>query len=222
MESKLPLIVQALKDKACMKQSIYRKTLDTFSQMKGIAEQLAVNLSGTFKKVDKTVKIEYKDVNKFEFRLKFSGDMLIFTMHSNVTTFPADHVISKNPYVQEDPRRGYFGHIMIYNFMADSIRYQRLNDPGYLIARMMVNLDGHFYIEGVRQLNFLYPDISENQVAVDVLLALIESSMLAAIGSDLYVPNYQDIQVIPLGQKIQNQMVSGGQKVGFQMSTDRG
>jgi hypothetical protein len=217
MNDKIELIVEALKEKACLKQKIYRATLVVFQEIKDIAEGLAVELDSRFDQIDNSVHIEYKEVNEFEFHLKFSGDLLIFTMHSNIVTFPEEHILSKSPYVQEDSRRGFFGHIMVYNYMADSLKYNRLNDPGYLLARMMLNLDLHFYIEGVRQLNFLYPDIAENLINKDILRLFIEDAMITAIGHDLYAPTYQEIQMLPLGAKLQNQMVSGGSKVGFQM-----
>jgi hypothetical protein len=217
MNDNIEMIVEALKQKACLKQQIFRTTQKVFSEMKQLAEGLAEDLAGRFQAIDEFVIIEYKDIGEFEFHMKFSGDLLIFTMHSNIVTFPPDHLLSKNPWVNDDPRRGYFGHIMVYNFMADSFKYNRLNDPGYLLARMMLNLEEHFYIEGVRQLNFLHPDVSKNKVNSEILLLFIEAAMVTAIGHDLFAPNYQDIQVMPLGAKLQNQMASNGHKVGFQM-----
>ncbi|HHG84826.1 MAG TPA: hypothetical protein ENJ82_08745 [Bacteroidetes bacterium] len=217
MENKFEMIVEALKEKACLKQAVYRSSLVTFKKMKAIAKSVAEALADRFAGIDKSVVIEYKEINEFEFYLKFSGDLLIFTMHSNISTVTEEHLIAKSPYVQENPNRGYFGHIMVYNFMADSLKYKRYKDPGYLIARMMLNEEDHFYIEGVRQLNFLHPDIAQNKVSDELLKLFIESAMLTAVGQDLYVPNYQDVQVVPLGSKMENQMVSGGFKVGFQM-----
>lgn len=219
MQDRFEDIVQALKDKACLKQRIYRKSLEVFQDMKTIAEALSATLSKRFEEIDQHVVIEYTEINDFEFHLKFSGDLLIFTMHSNITRVTEEHILAKNPYVQNNPEFGFFGHIMVYNFMADSLKYKRMNDPGYLIARIMLNVDGHFYVEGVKQLNFLFPDIAENLISKDFLLKVIETTMLTAIGNDLYVPRYQDVQVVPLGSKIQNQMVTGGFKVGFQMVT---
>jgi hypothetical protein len=221
MDDKLGLIVEALKDKASLKQKIYRNTLEVFQHMKTIAQALAETLDAQIKQHDESVIVEFQDKGEFEFQLKFSGDLLMFSMHSNVQTFGEEHIISKSPYVQEDPHRGYFGSIMVYNFMADSLKYNRLNDPGYLLARMLLNVDGHFYIEGVRQLNFLFPDIAQNQITMELLRIFIESTMLTAIDQDLYAPSYQDIQIVPLGLKLENRMMSA-EKVGFQMSLQRG
>ena len=221
MENKMDQIVQALKNKACVKQRIYRNTLSIFGNMKEIASMIAEGLAGVFEEVDENVVIEYKEINDFEFHLKFSGDLLIFTMHSNVLKMPEAHLVHKSPYVEENPMRGYFCEIMVYNFMADSLKYNRLNDPGFLLARMMINVDGHFLVEGVRQLSFLFPDIAENEINGAVLGSFIQNAILLAIGQDLVAPTFQQIQVVPLGKKIANQMVHGGNKVGFQMNSQR-
>lgn len=215
MESQAPKIIEALKDKASLKQGIYQSTKAVFEQMKQIAEKLSKSLAETFSTVDSRVIIEYRDINEFEFQLKFSGDVLMFTMHTNVTTLLDEHIVLKSPYVMEDTHRGYFGSVMVYNYMADSVKYNRLQDLGYLVARMMLNKDGHFYIEGVRQLNFLHPDIAQNKVTPQLLQTFIESTMLLAIEQDLVAPNYQDIMVAPLGAKLANQGLNTGSKVGF-------
>lgn len=217
-QDKVEMIVAALSEKASLKQLIYRNTKEVFSNLKVVAETLANELSSRLAGIDKSVEIEYQEVNEFEFRIKFSGDLLMFTMHSNIIAFNPEHILSKSPYIQENYHRGYFGTIMVYNFMADSVKYNRLNDPGYLVARMMLNGEQHFYIEGVRQLNFLYPDIAQNAINSDILRLFVESVMLVSMNNDLVAPAYQDIQLIPLGKKLANQMVFGGEKLGFQMS----
>ncbi len=221
METKIDQITAALTNKACKKQAIYRHTLGVFNRMKELAEGLVESLSVRFEEIDKSVIITYKEVSEFEFQVKFSGDLLMFNMHSNIVTLPHENIIFKSPYVQEDPTRGYFGTIMVYNFMADSLKYNRLNDPGYLMARMMVNRDNHFYVEGVRQLAFLYPDIAQNLISDELLQAYLENAILLAIDNDLFAPQFQSIQVIPLGQKLANQALTTGNKVGFQMSYQR-
>ncbi len=216
-EDKTEAIVSALKYKASTKQLIYRNTMEIFSRMKAIAEEVTDELAARFAAIDPHVIIEYSDKNQFEFHVKFSGDLLVFTMHSNVITFPPDHILYKNEYCQEDSRRIFFGHIMVYNFMADSIKYNRLHDPGYFVARLLLNFENHFYVEGVKQLNFLHPDVATNIIAEDILKLFIESAMLLAIETDLQAPPLQEIMVISLQEKTDNMMVHGGEKVGFKM-----
>ncbi|MCB9234422.1 MAG: hypothetical protein H6581_22400 [Bacteroidia bacterium] len=221
MNDLVPEIIEALKSRACAKQQIYRNTLATFQNMKTICQALVEDLSNQFKDIDPSVVIDYHDTNEFEFQVKFSGDLLVFTMHSNVVTFPETHILFKSPYIRQDDKRKYFGHIMVYNFMADSVKYNRLDDPGYLMARLLINLENKFYIEGVRPLNFLHPDIEQNDMDDDFIRSFIQSAMLSAIHTDLQAQPFQQIQVIALAQIVANQMVGFGEKVGFKMSLDR-
>ena len=50
--------------------------------------------------VDKKVKVEYSSDGDFEVKLKFSGDTLLFHMHSNIFDFNAAHPIHKTKYVK--------------------------------------------------------------------------------------------------------------------------
>jgi len=219
--NKIESILQTLEQKASKKQAIYRNTLSVFNRMKEQASHLVEVLVSRFEDIDKTVGIEYKDVSEFEFHIKFAGDLLIFNMSTNVVTLPHENIVFKSPYIAQDPTRAYFGSIMVYNFMADSLKYNRLQDPGYLMARMLINRDSHFYIEGVRQLAFLYPDIAKNEISDPILESYIEDAIILAMEQDLTAPPFQKIQVIPLGQKLANQAISAGNKVGFQMNYQR-
>lgn len=216
MEDQFENIVQALQEKAVVKQHIYRINKEVFQQLRTMGEETIQLLKKRFQDIDKTVPFDVIDQGEFEFQLLFGGDVLIFSMQTNVQVFGEEHILSKSPYVQEAPERGYYGTITVYNFLADSVRYNRLNDAGYLLARMMLNCDAHFYIEGIRALNFLHPDIAENKISVAILKKFIEISILLAAEQDLHAPPYQDVQFIPLGAKLADQM-AGAAKVGFQM-----
>ena len=54
--------------------------------------------------------------------------------------------------------------INIYNFLADSFKYNRLNDVGYLVGRVFLNKDLHYFVEGKRQLGFLYNDFVNDKL----------------------------------------------------------
>ncbi|MDQ3292605.1 MAG: hypothetical protein M3Q05_15060 [Bacteroidota bacterium] len=218
MEDRLEAIFEGLKQKSTTKQTIYRNTQDIFEKMRVAAADIVAILSKKITEVDSNVVIEYRNINEFEFHIKFSGDLLIFVMHSNVITFPDDHELMTSDYVEEDFRRRFFGHIMAYNFMADSIKYNRMNDPGYLLARILINVENHFYIEGVSELDLEDNDISKNIVDDKALRLFIESAMVASVNNDLIAPALEDIKKISVKQKMENQQVSRGQKLGFSFS----
>ena len=219
---RLDLIAQGLSGKSSAKQAIFRATQVAFDLLRKVSQELCLELTQKITtSVDASVRIEYYPVNGMEFHIRFSGDLLVFVMHSNIVTFPDTFGPMTTPYVQNDFRRRFFGHIMAYNFMADSIKYQRLNDPGYLVGRLLVNIDNHYFLEGVQQLELPDHDMSENPVTADAMRLFVESAMIAAVNNDLIAPPMNDIQKITVKQKFENQQVSRGSKVGFSFSHEQ-
>ena len=213
---RLYLIAEGLREKSSAKQAIFRATEAAFTLLRQVSQQLCLELTQRVTAdADASVKIECQPINEMEFHIRFSGDLLVFVMHSNIVTFPDDFGPLNTPYVEADFRRRFFGHIMAYNFMADSIRYQRLNDPGYLLGRLLINIDGHYFLEGVQQLELPGNDMSANAVTPESLRLFVESAMIAAVNNDLIAPPLPEIQRISVKQKLENQQVSRGSKVGF-------
>ena len=216
---RLDLIAGGLREKSSAKQAISRATQAAFDVLRQVSQELCLELTQKVTTAsDASVRIEYYPVNGMEFHIRFSGDLLVFIMHSNIVTFPSDFGPMTTPYVEADFRRRYFGHIMAYNFMADSIKYQRLNDPGYLLGRLLVNIDSHYFLEGVEQLELPGHDMSANPVTAEAMRLFIESAMIAAVNNDLIAPPMTEIQKITVKQKLENQQVSRGSKVGFSFS----
>ncbi|WP_242920531.1 hypothetical protein [Pontibacter liquoris] len=221
MEDKLDDIINGLHQKSKTKQAIYRNTLQTFDRMKTISQELVSELTERITKQDAEVVIEYRNVSEHEFQIKFSGDLLVFVMHSNIITFPDDYEIMRSDYVEEDFRRRFFGHIMAYNFMADTIKYNRLDDPGYLVGRMLINIENHFCIEGVKQLDLpteQIADIANNVISDKRLRIIVESAMIAAVNNDLMGQDVTDIERITLKQKLENTHLTKPRKLGFQIA----
>ncbi len=217
-DNKVNEIVELLKFKACTKQKVYRGIQETFKRMKKIAADLANEIDHKIQDVDKAVDVEYINISDFEFQVKFSGDVLVFSMHSNIVAFPDNHILKKNPYILEDERRSFFGAIVAYNFLADSLKYKRMGDPGYLLGRFFINNENHYYIEGVRQMEFLHPDVSQNILDDEILKQFIESAMVAALEIDSQMPSFEQERVISVHQKLSKSMLGNVQKVGFKMS----
>lgn len=221
MEDRLDDIINGLHHKSRTKQVIYRNTKETFERMKQISQQLVVELTERVTQQDADVVMEYRSVGEHEFQIKFSGDLLVFVMHTNVITFPDDYEIMRSEYVEEDFRRCFFGHIMAYNFMADTIKYNRLDDPGYLVGRMLINIENHFCIEGVKQLDLPFDkitDFAKNELNDKVLRVIVESAMVASVNNDLMGQDVSDIERITLKQKLENMHLSKPRKLGFQVS----
>ena len=89
-----------------------------------------LSLNDAMKDLDKSVLVEYLSKGNYEAQIKFSGDTLLFHMHSNVFDFPKNHSINQTKYVKDDNLRSFCGVIHIYNVLSDSLKYNRLNDEG--------------------------------------------------------------------------------------------
>lgn len=217
------LILGKLETKASLKQEIYRNTVDVFALAKKTMSKLASRLHQDYTVKDPSVEVHYKDAHQFEAELKFSGDMLLLSMHSNIFNFEEGHRIYSSKYVKSNPSLSYCGVIYIHNFLADSIKYNRLADEGTLIARILVNKEKRFIVEGEGQLGFLYEAFSETEISEEVLTHILELAVLICIDTDLQLPPYASVKDITLHQKQTILAASGyptGKRLGYLFSAE--
>lgn len=216
-------ILYGLNTKAILKQKVFRNTLAHFQNFKEKAKEIAEELAPEVLKKDKNVEIEFADHSDFEFSLKFSGDTLVFQMHTNVFSFDDKHAVNQLDYVKENQDRGYFGMIHIYNFLSDSLKYNRSNDLGFIIGRLFVNIENHFYVEGVRQLNFLFKNLTKDVLDPINIEKVIEQSMLYSLDFDLQVPPIQQVEHMTVAQKNHFNAAQGSpttKRLGFHLNHD--
>jgi hypothetical protein len=218
----LDFIKNMLESKSDAKQRTYKHLLSTFQMLREEAKCVVDELIKRSNPHDHEVTIEFQEVSKHEFHVKLAGDLLIFVLHTNVVTFAPDHAIMQDPYIQQNEVNRYFGQLNIYNFMSDSLKFNRINDPGYLIARVMINHENRFFVEGEGPIANLFNGISEAPVSGAYLQLLVKLALTIAIENDLMAPPYQDVKFITLYQKLEHTPeLGGGQKIGFKMSHER-
>lgn len=225
MEKPTPreLILKTLKEKSSMKQDVYANTLTAFLTLKKMAKAVALELSKETRQIDKRVVIEYKEKGEFEFELRVAGDLLIFAMHTNIFEFDKSHQVWKNSYIKEDNARSFCGMINIYNFLNDSFKYNRINDLGYVIGRVFVNKENHYFVEGKRQLGFLYNDFVHSVIDEDAIKAVLESTILYCLSFDLYTPPFdaiKEISVQDMQSVSESMQVKTGKRLGFRFQAD--
>ncbi len=217
-------ILQNLTDKVQVKRKAYEATLETFTLLKELLHELCNDLNEIMEeRPELHIRLEYRDRGKFEAEIKVAGDILIFSMHSNVFIFDRDHLIWKTSYVQKEHDASYCGIISIYNFLADSFKYNRSEDLGYLIGRVFVNKDKRFFVEGKRQFNFRYHLFGEKSISKEDITTIIETAISYAIEFDLLVPPYDISKLATVGQmntKIENARLQTGKRLGFKFNSD--
>jgi len=216
-------IIELLAQKAHLKAEIYQTTLDVFNELKLIAEDTIIVTKKAITKLNKNIKIEYRDKGEFEAELRIAGDLLLLTMHTNVFEFPRDHDVMKTPYVREDKSRSYCGVIYIYNFLADSIKYSRTNDVGYLVARIYINKDRHFLVEGKREIGPFYNNFITEKLDKENLSHILNASIMYCVNFDLLTPPYEIVKEISVQQIIDNNnylRIKTGKRLGFRFQAD--
>lgn len=217
------LIIDVLKEKACLKQSVFRKTIDVFNDFKIEAEKLVEELKAEMCEIDNNVILEYQLKGDFEFHIKFGGDILVFFMHTNVFDFPKNHNIWQSSYVKENELRAYCGMINVYNFLADSFKYNRVNDVGYLVARCFVNNELHYFVEGKKRLGILYNDFINETIDNQKIRSLIESTILYSLDFDLLTPPYNsmnEVSVMDIIEVTNAMKIKTGKRLGFKFQSD--
>ena len=217
------LIFQTVKDKSVLKQDVFNNIILNFKILKQVLKEIGDDLRARIESVDERVIVEYKNTGEFEAQLRVAGDVLIFHMHTNVFKFDSQNSLWNTSYFKENGNRGYCGLINIYNFLNDSIKYNRENDSGYMIGRLFVNAENHFMVEGKRQMGFLYNDIINSVIDKDKMKAIIQSAVLYTLDFDLFIPPYdkvKEVSVFEIQQLSDKLKLKTGKRLGFQFTAD--
>jgi len=205
-----------------MKQDVFKNTQETFKVLRTVVKEVTEDLK-SYQKVDKRIVVEFKEVNDYQIQIRVAGDTVIFYMHTNIFDFDKSHRIWKTSYVKEDNNRSFCGMIQIFNFLADSFKFNRLNDLGYLIGRIFLNKESHYFVEGKRQLGFLYNDFVNTVIDKAALKAIVESSILYSLNFDLYTPPFDSVKEVTVAdiQAVENNLqISTGKRLGFRFQAD--
>ena len=146
-------------------------------------------------------------------------------MHTNTFVFEPSNPINSTGYVKSDSTRATCGMISVYNFLSDSFQYERKNDVGYLIARLFVNREKHFFVEGKKQLGVLFNDFPNNIIDEESLLTIVENAIQYSISIDPLVPPFEMMKEITVDTAIEYSLqvgIANGKRLGFKFEKDLG
>ena len=194
-------ILSDIIDKSSLKQRVFDNTFSVFGELKDTMLEMASEIDDALDgKLDRRVRIEYRDRGKFEAQLQIASDLLLVRMHTDVFQFDSNHVIWQNPYVQEDRSNAYCGIIDIYDFLSDSDKDRRMADEGYLIGRIFINRERMFFVEGKRQTSMRAMNFGKAEITAEALIAIIESAINYSINFDLLTPPFEEHKRVTLEQ----------------------
>ena len=220
---KKQMIISTLNEKSVLKEKVYDNTLNSFLIAKDILKNLAKDINSSLTGIDPRIKLEYTDRSNFDAQMKVAGDIVFFSMHSNIFQFDREHPAWTTAYIQKNKYNAYSGIINIYNFLFDSFKYSRMDDLGYLIARIFINHENQYFVEGKRQMGMLFTNYGNEEISRESLQLIIETAILYALEFDLLVPPYDTVKIATVGQaeaKIQHSKLITGKRLGFQFNSD--
>lgn len=218
LDNQKETILKLLAEKSVMKQNVYANTIKVFDQMRNVSKHITDDFAKQIRSVDNRVTLGYKVFNQQSFQLKVAGDMLQFDMHTNVFEFERSHPIYKSSYVKQNDLNSYCGIISVYNFLADSFKFNRLNDVGFLIARIFVNRENRFFIETKTSLNNRYGNYSDEGITDDNIKDIIQELMIFAVSFDLFIPPYdavKQVSVMEIQEKASSAVLKTGKRLGY-------
>ncbi|MBR4438751.1 MAG: hypothetical protein IKZ50_00595 [Bacteroidales bacterium] len=233
METDQPLspnkkIVEALSGKSNVKSLVFDRTLDMFNELKELLAEISNDLDEALDEIKESgvqlsrrVKLEYRDKGRLEAELRFADDVLVFSMLPDIYQFEPDHPVWKVPYAAENQFNTYCGIITVYNFLYESVKLNRDCDPGYLVARLFVNREGAFFVEGKNQPRKKIGEFGKVKLNKKELRDFVESAMLYALSFDLFVPPFEKVKSITVGDKDSDDYkIETGKRNGYHYNTD--
>lgn len=215
-------LVDLLSNRAALKQDVYEKTKATFAVFKDVVAQEIDVLREEVK--DERVRCKVLNTSDYEVQIAVGSDILVFHMHTNVFRFEDGHPIWRTSYLEENQGLGYFGIINIYNFLFDSIEYDRRDDIGYLIGRIFINKEGHFIVQGLGDISLVYSNFFKNTLDEEKMTQIVQRACTFAIDFDSFAPPYQSvgaIRVEDMKNVLNNLKLQTGKRIGFKWNQEK-
>ena len=219
-----PDLFEVLSKKGQLIQTVYQNALDSINLIKKVHKDLIQEYHAKYPAGETSISFTWEDVSAYELQLQFAGDVLVFSMHTNIFEFSRYHEVMSTSYIREDKSRSYCGIINIYNFLSDSFRYNRVNDIGYLIGRLFINKDKCYFIEGKREVGMLYNNFGQEVFDEQAARKLVESAILYAINFDLLTPPFDSVKEISLEEMksiAESLTLKTGKRLGFRFQADK-
>lgn len=211
-------IIKLLKEKSVMKQDVFRNTINCFEMLKQCIEEIAKDLNKETQVIDKRIVVSATETTNYAAQLRVAGDMLEFFMHTNVFEFEKTHAMFRTGYIKQNEYNSYCGIINIYNFLADSFKFNRLNDLGYLVCRIFINREMRFFIEAKGPIGVKYSSFSSEPLNKEQLYEIINDLIIFAITFDLFTPpieQVREVSVSEIQEKVSSINLRTGKRLGY-------
>lgn len=219
--SKREEILGLLNGKCEEKLNSFNKTLESFQELKNALHELSGDLNEEIRN-NRRIKVEYRDKGTHEAQLQFASDVLLFTMHTNIFQFTKYHPVLELDYAKSNPLNTLCGVINVYNFLSESLKKNRTNDEGYLVARIFINREGYFFVEGKHDNPYVYSTFGREKITEEIIIDIVEALMMFVMNFELLVPPFEQIKIIEVEQintKMEYSKIPTGKRLGYDYNT---
>jgi len=223
MEESKKQVVELLKSKALLKQDVYQNTIKWFDIFKTEIENCVNDISKKLGDNANKIRLKLKETSPNEVQLFIGSDVIIFQMHTNVFKIASDNYVHQSSYIRSNPNNAFCGVINVYNFLADSYEFNRFQDYGYLISRVFINRESHFFVEGKGQLEFVYKDFLNQILTKEIVENIVLKVSAYAIDFDLLTPPYEKVAIVTVDEllsKTNETKIKTGKRLGFKFKSD--
>lgn len=223
MEESKKQVVELLKSKALLKQEVYHNTIKWFDVFKTEIEKCVNDIRKELSDNADKIRLRLKETSPNEVQLFIGSDVVIFQMHTNVFKIASDNYVHQSSYIRSNPNNAFCGVINIYNFLADSYEFNRFQDYGYLISRVFINKESHFFVEGKGQLEFVYKDFLNQILTKEIVEDIVLKVSAYAIDFDLLTPPYEKVAIVTVNEllsKTNETKIKTGKRLGFKFKSD--
>lgn len=205
-----------------IKESIQRNNVKETALINGN------NLFAIFETVFRQLTIEnsFSDIFKSkllkvtsnEIQFQFGNEVIIALIHPQ--SINAAGVIQANSekYIKENALRTICSMVLIYSFRLHALEKSEAESNGFLLARIFINADNHFFVESHQPQPFLWNQIGDNEVKQESVKQILSNCLHLSQQIQLYAPSYSDISVINLSDKdliLENSNSNNAHRLGF-------
>ena len=213
-------IISIVGPKAEMRKELEHIVVDSFECLCDVLKGLADEYN---KILNRKTTVIFERAASHVAKFTIDADVLVFSQHTDIFQFDRDHKVWQTPYVNEDQTRTFTGVVNVYNFLTDSFRYDRDEDYGYLVARVFVNKDNSYFVEGKRQRSTGVEHFGEAKLDSNNWRRVVETALKYVVEFDALVPPYETVAVtdmVHLKQAILTSKTKTAKRLGFSFNSD--
>jgi hypothetical protein len=210
-------------EKAPVASLAMQNVIGWFEVFKNEIQKLSKRLNTDFAGKVNSVVIQYQERGEKQFSLRVGEDLIYFHLQNNVFKLDDAHSLYKSSYLKSEPYNAYCGIICVYNFLSDSIVKSRESDQGFLIARIFINRENHFYVEGKKQIGLLHNDFINDIIDAGKVVEMVKTFIVFAMEHDLIPAPFEAVQSITVSELQSHTFSSSlaaGKTLGFKLQRD--